>query len=177
MSLAEIEKKTTAYASERQVLTARVQALQEAMEKLRKEHMPKIKLAVGKCAERHADVKALIEANPGLFVKPKTQVFAGIKVGYKKGGGSMDWDDDAQVVKLIRKHLPDQADLLIKTKETPSKEALENVPASDLKKIGVTLTGAGDQVFIKATDSAVDKLVKALLADAEEDAEEQRAAA
>lgn len=177
MSIAEIEKKTTLYAAERQALSARVQSLQDAMEKLRKEHMPKIRQLVGKCAERHADVKALIEANPDLFVKPKTLVFAGIKVGYKKGGGSMEWEDDAQVVKLIKKHLPDQADLLIKTKETPSKEALENLDGSDLKKLGVTLVDAGERVFIKPTDSAVDKVLKALLADAEEDTDEQRAAA
>ncbi len=177
MSLAEIEKKSTLYSSERLVLGARVAALQDAIEKLKREHMPKIKHSVGKCAERHADLKALIEDNPDLFVKPKTHVFAGIKVGYKKGTPTLEWEDDAQVVKLIKKHLPDQADLLIKTKETPAKEALENLGASDLKKLGLTKPESQDQVVIKPTDSAVDKIVKAMLAEAEDDAEEQRAAA
>ena len=38
---------------------------------------------------------------------------------------------------------------------------------SDLKKIGVTVIETGDEVFIKPTDSEIDKLINALLKDEE----------
>ncbi|WP_043585337.1 hypothetical protein [Geminisphaera colitermitum] len=51
--------------------------------------------------------------------------------------------------------------LIIKKK--PSATALGNLDAKDLAKLGITSEQAGEQVFIKHSDSAVDKLVKKLL--------------
>jgi hypothetical protein len=98
-------------------------------------------------------------------------VLHGLQLGYRKGKGAIDWGDDAQVVKLIRKHLPDQFDVLVKTTEKPIKAAVGNLPGPDLKKIGVTVEGTGDVSFAKDTTSAVDNLVAALLKGAEEEAE------
>ena len=176
-TLAEIEKLTSAYSSERSVLSGRVAAMQRELEEVRNRHIANLKRSVGKCAERHAELKAAIEANPELFTSPKSLVFSGIRVGYKKGQGSLEWEDDAQVVKLIKKHFPDQAELLIITKETPSKEGLEHLGAADLKKLGVSIEGAGEQIIIKPTDTGVDKLVKGLLKEAESEADERKAAA
>ena len=77
------------------------------------------------------------------------------------------------MVARIKKHLPEQADVLIRTKEAPVKEALAQLTAAELKKIGVTIEDAGDTVVIKPVDSEVDKLVDALLKGAASD-EEQR---
>ena len=46
---------------------------------------------------------------------------------------------------------------------------------AELKRIGVTVEETGDQIVIKPTDSEVDKLVNALLADAERIESEQAA--
>ena len=43
------------------------------------------------------------------------------------------------------------------------KEALAQLSAAELKKIGVTLSEAGDQTVVRPVDSEVDKMVDALL--------------
>ena len=95
----------------------------------------------------------------------------GLKLGYQKGKGKIEWEDDDQVVKLIRRHFPDQFDVLIKTAERPIKDALASLTAAELRKIGVTVEETGDVVFVKDSTGNVDKLVKALLKGVQEDAE------
>ncbi|MCZ7655552.1 MAG: hypothetical protein M5R42_16805 [Rhodocyclaceae bacterium] len=77
--------------------------------------------------------------------------------------GKIEWESDEQVIRLIRKHLPELADVLIATVEKPSKDGLAALAVADLKRIGVTVTDAGDQVPSKPADSALDKMVDALL--------------
>lgn len=170
-AMTDIEKRAAAFAEARTTVSDIVIQLNDGIAALNKQHMKNLKAAVNKMAERHEQLKALIEANPGLFDKPRTTVFHGIKVGLGKGRGGISWEDDAFVIKAIKKHLPDQADILINTTEKPSKEALNLLPADKLKKIGVTVTETGDQVVIKPADQAVDKLVKALLKGATEESD------
>ena len=161
--LESIAKHAEVHAQARALLAERVTALTDAKALLHREHLPGVKRALNRAAETEAALRALVEANPGSFVKPRTQVFAGIKVGYAKGKGALSFDDADSVVARIKKHLPDQADVLIRQKETPVKEALAQLSAAELKKIGVTLTEAGDQTVVRPVDSEVDKMVDALL--------------
>lgn len=172
-TLETIAKHADVHAQARALLAERVTALTDAQAALNRQHLPGVKRALARAAETEANLRALIDANPGSFVKPRTQVFSGIKVGYAKGKGQLTFDDADSVVARIKKHLPDQADVLIRQKETPVKEALAQLAAADLKKIGVTLTEAGDQTVVRPVDSDVDKMVDALLkAAAGEDGEE-----
>ena len=41
-------------------------------------------------AQADANLKAAIEQAPGLFVKPRTIVLHGLKLGYQKGKGKID---------------------------------------------------------------------------------------
>jgi hypothetical protein len=165
-----ISKRAEVYSTARQLLTEKVTAFNDGLAALRKDHIPGVKKAVARAVEAEAALRALIEANPDCFTKPKTQVFSGVKVGYQKGKGTISFEDADSVVARIKKHLPDQADVLIKLKETPVKDALAQLSAADLKKIGVTVSEAGDQVVIKPVDSEVDKMVDALLKDVGEEA-------
>jgi hypothetical protein len=88
----------------------------------------------------------------------------GIRVGFAKQKGKVEWDDEDQVVKLIDKHFPEQAETLTKVKRTPVKGALVNLTAAELKKIGCRITESGDVVVIKPQDSEVEKLVDKMLA-------------
>ena len=65
---------------------------------------------------------------------------------------------------MIRKHFPDQAEILIKTTEAPVRKALARPPEADLKKIGVAMENEGDEIVIRAADSDVDKIVSTILA-------------
>ena len=135
----------------------------------KRSNMKRLKKAVAETAEQHDKLQALIADAPARFVKPRSVVLHGIKCGFQKGKGKIEWDDADQVVRLIKKHYPDQADVLIATSERPAKEALANLTAAELKKLGISVTDGGDAVFIKPADSAVDKMVDALLRDATEE--------
>ena len=166
--LTDIEKRAKAFADARLETAGIVTVLNTAIEELKRYNLPALKRSIAKVAERHENLKAIIDANPQFFVRPKTLVFHGVKLGFAKGKGGIQFDDSEQVVKLIRKHLPEQADVLIITKETPAKDALAQLTAAELKKIGCTVVNTGEQVVIKPADSAVDKLVDALIKGATE---------
>lgn len=168
-TLEQIEQQTKAYAREREKLAEIVTALNDGMEALKRNHMARLKNAVNRAAEAGDALRALVEESPELFVNPKTVVLHGIKVGFQKGKGKIEWEDADQVVRLIHKHYPDLADVLIVTTEKPAKEALNNLTAAELKKLGVSVTEGGDAVFIKPVDGEVDKMVNALLKDAMEE--------
>lgn len=172
MSLGEIETRVKVYAEARQLLQDRVATLKQAIDALHKEHLPGIKRSLAKVAEIDSQARALIEAQPDLFVKPRTLVMHGTKVGFEKGKGAISFDGKPEaVVKRIEKLFPEQTDLLIHQEKKPNKEGLAKLPATDLKKLGCSLSGGGDQVVLKPVDGAVDKMVKALLKSATDDAE------
>lgn len=156
----------------RQTLANRAQALQDEIAGAQKRKLPGIRTAVAAVAEADAKVLAALQASPELFKRPKSVVFHGLQVGYKKGSGTIDIDDAGQVVKLIRKHLPDQFDVLVKTKETPIKAAIRNLTGAELQKIGVKVQSAGEVVFMTDATDGVDKLVAALLKGVEAEQEE-----
>lgn len=167
-----ISKKTEVYAQLRAHLAEKVNALNEGLAALRRDHLPGIRRALAKAAEAESAVRALVEANPQCFVRPRTRVFEGVKVGWQKGKGQVSVGDAATLVARIRRHLPEQAEVLIRIKETPVKEALAQLSAADLRKIGAEIVDTGDQVVVKPVDSEVDKMVDALLKDATEEAEQ-----
>ncbi|MEN6358484.1 MAG: hypothetical protein ABFD59_00260 [Smithella sp.] len=172
--LIEIEKLTKDLATARQVLTERVRTLDKEKQELLQRKLPGIKKAVNDVSEKQVALKAALEESKPLFEKPRTKVLHGIKIGFQKMKGKISWVDDLQVVKLIKKHLPEMADILIKTTEKPIKKALEQLSTADLKKIGVTVSDAGDHVVIKSTDDEIDKFVEALLK--EDEGKEEEAA-
>ncbi len=168
-SLADIESRAKKYAEARERVAAIVTDLNAGIEALKRSEMPRLKKAIASAAEHHDALKALIEEAPELFQKPRTVVFHGVKIGYQKGRGGIEWDDADAVVLAIQKHLPDQAEALIRWTGKPLKEAINQLDVAALKKIGCRVVDTGEQVFIKAVDSAVDKMVDALLKDATEE--------
>lgn len=169
-TLATIELQAKRYADERAAVGEIVAALNTAMDALKKAELPKLRRAVARAAQAHDELKSLIEAAPELFQKPKTATFHGIRLGYMKGKGGIEWDDADAVVAAIQKHLPDQAEALIRWTGKPLKEAINQLDVGTLKKIGCRVVDTGEIVFIKSVDSAVDKMVDALLKAATEEA-------
>lgn len=166
-----IERQAKKFADAREALSGIVGEMNEAIEAIKRSNMKRLKKAVAETAEQHDKLQALIADAPARFVKPRSVTMHGIKFGYQKGKGKIEWKDDDQVVKLIRKHFPESADLLIISTEKPAKEPLSKLSAVELKKIAVSVVDGGDTVFIKPADSAVDKLVDALLKSATEEVE------
>lgn len=162
-TLIEIERLAKDYAAERADLNNAVAALVSELEASRRRALPKIKRLVASAKQAHAALYAAVDQSPALFEKPRTQVAHGVKFGMQKAKGKIEWEDDDQVVKLIRKHFPDQFDVLVITEYRPVKSALMNLTVKELKSIAVQATEDGDVVVIKDAVGNVDKLVKALL--------------
>lgn len=176
MSIETIEQHAKQHAAARSVLTERMKAYRDEVEALKRRKLPGIKSAVFEVSQTHFALHNAINTERELFDKPKTRVLHGIKCGLQKAKGKLSFRNAAGVIKLIKKHFADQAEVLIKSKETLVKKALQNLPATDLKKIGCTITETSDEVFIASTDSDIDKLVEALLnGQAKEHAEDEAA--
>lgn len=162
-TMMEIENLTKKYSEAREALAQRVNVLERKLDDVKDQHLPSIKSALAKAKEAEARLKGVIEESAGLFEKPKTQIFHGVKIGYQKGKGAIEWDDVASVIQRIKKFFPDKADALIRVIEQPDKKALSDLPAADLKRLGVTIVEAGDEILIRPVDSEVDRIVAALL--------------
>lgn len=162
-TMQEIEIKSKAHAAARLALTNHVTLLNSEIEAIKQKRLKKLRELVIVATSTGDDLLALVSDAPKLFVKPKSVTLHGIKLGFKKERGKISFDDGDQVVKLIRKHLPELVDVLIITEEKPSKEAMSNLDVAQIKKIGVTVTSDSDVAFITEPSSDVDKIVNALL--------------
>jgi len=162
--IAQIDALASDYAKAREVLAERVQHFESEVQAVRNRLLPGIKSAAAGAANTQSFLSAGIICQPELFTKPRTMTLHGIKLGFAKGKGKITWADDDKVVAAIRRHFAqDSADTLIRTVEEPVKDALAQLPAVELRKLGVQVEEAGDHVYIKASDSEVDKLVAAIL--------------
>ena len=165
-TLKDIETLTREYADSYQNLASDVEALEAAIRTFKKKSLPGIKRAAGRAAEAKGKLKAAIEASPALFEKPRTRLFHGVKVGIGKKKGRVEWDDEAKVVSRIEKLLPeDQAELLIRTDKSVHKPGVYDLTAADLKRLGITIVGDGDEVVVKVAGSEIEKMVDALFKD------------
>lgn len=159
----EIAARAKTFADARDKLQQLVDALNEGLEQLKRDNLPGIRRQVNRVAQLQAELTELVKGAPEHFVKPRTLVLHGIKLGFQKEPGSIAFDDADKVVELIEKKLPDLAELLIKTEKKPLKKGLQQLTVQQLKSIGCTVTDAGDRVVVQAVDGAVEKLVTALL--------------
>ncbi len=163
MTLKEIEKLAESFAEARSNVKEGLESLESEITAIKKQYLPSIRRAIEKAAGRQQILRLAIEENPELFIKPKTFIFHGIRLGYMKARGEIVWEDEPQVIKLIKKHFPDDHETYIKATEKVIKTALAQLPAAELKKLGVTIIETTDEVVIKPTDSEIDKLINALL--------------
>lgn len=159
-----LESLAKQYRAARDKVSERVHALNSEVRAVQARRVPGIKSAVAEAADAQAKLVAAIQDAPHLFVKPRTMTLAGIRIGFQKGKGRTLWPKAEALLAAIKRNFsPASAKLLIATKEEPNKEAILTLPAPELKKLGVEIEGAGDEVFVKAADTEVDKMVAAIL--------------
>ncbi len=175
-TLGEIEGLAKTYAEARDKLTATLNKLDRLINAFTRRYLPGIKVQVRIAKERESALLTAIDTSRSLFQRPKSIVLCGIKVGLHKGSGKLEWEDDDLVIKLIRRHLPEKADLLIDTKETVKRAGLNTLTVAELKSIGVAVGDTDDVAFAKGVDSDIEKLVKKYL-DEKKDKEAKKEAA
>ncbi|WP_153117406.1 hypothetical protein [Rhodocyclus tenuis] len=146
--------------------TALEHALSEAAAPIYAAHRPAIDEAAAHEAECQAELQALIDGAPQLFARPRSILVDGVKCGYRKAEDGIDYDDEAAVIKRIKALLPDQSDLLVRSQESINVEAVAQLDSAVRRQIGIRSVSGADASFISFTDTDVEKLVKAILADA-----------
>lgn len=166
ISMKDIESLTKRYAEARESLASRVRELEEQVQAVKRQRLPAIKRALGAAGDAESRLREAIDAAPQLFERPRTRTLHDVRVGIVKGKGGITWQNDARVCELIKKHhSPEECEVLIKVTEKPVKKALNQLSSQQLKRLGVTVVDAGDEVFIKSVDGDIDRLVDALLQD------------
>ena len=174
--IAAIDAVAKNYAAARQAVAERVQTLEDELRIVRNRHLRGIKTAAAIAAAAQSELVAAVTAAPDLFVKPRTIVLHGIKVGYQKGKGRIEWDDEDKVVTRILDFPQRLGDRepgdFVETTHRPRKDLLLELTVGELKKLGCRVEGTGDLVVIKATDSDVDKLVAKILDEGAKDTED-----
>lgn len=170
ITIADIDARAKNLADARNTLQERVSALQDEITSARNRKLPGIKSAVVAAKEAESELEQALLAAPSLFDDSRTIVVHGLRVGFAKGRGKIEWADEASVVAKIEKLFPDQANVLVKVVKSVRKKALNGLKIDELKKLGCVVHEAGDHVYIAPVDDAVEKLVNRLLA--EESAED-----
>jgi len=163
LALKQMEPLCAAYDVECVELEIKIAQLEADLEVVKQNHLPGLKRQAAKLAAREAELYNAIENNPDLFVKPKTLVIAGTKIGYANSIGSVTFEDEDYVVKQVEKLLPDRFDELVKTERTPRKDALRTLDGKDLAKLGCSITGDGPTVILKRVAGDVEKLINKLI--------------
>jgi len=170
--LQEIDHKTKAYSEAYEELSDLITEMQDKQGAIARQFMPRIKRAVNRLAEKEADLKAAVDTNRALFDKPRTQVLYGFKVGLQKMIGKVRWKDGKAVVgKLMEVYSNWKKFVNIEYK--PSADALKELSAGELKKLGVTIEDTSDVIVIRPVASEIEKLVNAFLKEKGEELEKE----
>ncbi len=166
-----IEQATKTYNEEREKLQGYMRSLNSEVAIVENMYKQRLDIGVQRTVSALDELKALLQRHKKLFTKPRTKKFFGTLVGFRKQKGKVTFEDADKVVALIKQHMPDEADLLIDTTETPAKSTLDNLPSKALKKLGCELKDAGDKLVIKPVKSDVDKHINALIKGFDQDAD------
>ena len=162
-SVKELEPLCSAYDVECVELEIKIAQLEADLEIVKQNHLPGLKRQAATLASREADLFSAIENAPDLFLKPKTLIIAGTKIGFANSIGAVEFEDEDFVVSQVRKLLPERFETLVKTKYTPRKDSLRELDEKILGKLGCKVTGAGPVVVVKRVSGDVEKLINKLI--------------
>lgn len=171
MTLNDIEALAERYANAANEAADLVNEAELELAGVRQAYLKSLRARAERVAETKAALLAAVQEAPELWAKPRTRVLHGVKVGMTKQPGALTWDDDAKVVAKIKAHYVDEIGVLIKTTEKPVKDALAELPAADLKRLGITVVATGDKPVARLVAGDIEKLIKVLSGHVEDDVE------
>ncbi|MBC8009940.1 MAG: hypothetical protein H7067_07575 [Burkholderiales bacterium] len=163
------------YAARRARVATLVARMDDEIRAIHRRHRADLTEALGTAEGALSALHVEIEAHPELFERPRTWTLHGIKLGFKKGSGRVEFEDSDRVIERLKKRFGDlspQVEACVEVVEKLNLDALRDLDGKDLAALGVSIEGSGDVVYIKSADTAVDKLVKQLLKEGERATEE-----
>ena len=172
MRMDQIERLAMAYATKRDALREKVDEAQAELDAVKRKHRVVLRRRIGAVMHARAELRAAVESSASLFVKPRTRLLSGIKVGWRKRPGRIEIEDEAATITAIRRKLTDEdAERLIQVRERLNRRGLRDLSARELMRIGAVAVEDTDEPVVIPADSEIDKLVDALMEGDDEDAE------
>ncbi len=164
VTLGQIETACNEYELESAALEKQIDNLDADLAEVKRKHMAALKRQAAVVANREAFLRDLVESNPELFKRPRTMIVAGVKIGFTASAGKVEFtDDEENVIRRITRFLEADAANLIRVTREVNKDAVRNLPAADMAKIGCKIEGACDTVLVKRMAGEVEKLINKLI--------------
>lgn len=169
-ALLETQRLASLYGAAVDDLAAVVREIEDVQRQAARERLARLQAAAALAGERREGLLALVREHPELYQRPRTQVVAGVKFGWRKRPGRVSLGKSA--LDLVKSKLPARAAELIRVREEIDKNVLKTLPARELALIGASITDTADEPLAEPARSDVERLAASLLRDAtaEEDA-------
>lgn len=169
-----IEQRCALYRNRRDHLRALAGEVNDRIEEIKARHLPALRAALTDTADAEASLSdAVRTSDPDLWRRARSRIIHGVKIGWRKQVGKVEFDDEQKTIERIRKLLPaNQAELLIRVREAVHKPSVYDLTAADLRRLGITVTDDCDVVVIRDVESELDRALESLLADIARDGNE-----
>ena len=161
--LSDIERAARDFSAKSKTLRNYHEQLNNEIDAVKSKYLEDIKAASIEAGESYQMLLTLINDASDLFKDKKSMIVSGVKFGYQKKKGKLEIVNEDVTIDKLKELYGDKADLYINTKSSVIKKALDSLPASDLKKLGVNIVQDTDVAFIKLTDDEVQKLIDAMV--------------
>lgn len=162
-TIEEIEDACKSYSEANETLTEIKSQLQTEVEAIKAKYYKRVKNAIEGVVDAHTELHSVIDGSPELFVKPKTVIFHGVKVGFQKGKDTLEIKNQAKTIALIEElYDEERAAELVKVEKVPVVDVIKALPEEELKDIKCRINKGTDTVVIKTVDTEVDKFIKSL---------------
>lgn len=171
VKLNELEKAAKDYSTTSRALRKIKETLDEEIEAIRLKYTEQFAEAAKNAGEAYQMLFTLVADSAELFQEKKSMNINGVKFGYQKKKGKIEIDNEEFTINKLHELFPDNADMYLSKKISVSKKALDNLAASDLKKIGVNVIQDSSEPFVKLTDDEIQKMLDAIIKEAAKDAE------
>lgn len=162
-SLSEIEAQTKKFAEANNQLAGVIDEMETEINRIKKDYLKRLQPLADNVSIEKALLKEAIDESRLIFVKPKTYVFHGVKVGLQSSKGSIKVIDEEKTIELIEKNFSDMAENMIKSSKSVIKESLKLLSESDITKINCQKVPAAELVLIKSNRDEVEKFIDAMI--------------
>jgi hypothetical protein len=148
-------------------LRKKYEAKQKAIAAINAEHDEAIRELQTECTTIRAGLISNLESSREFFKSPKSRVFYGITVGFKKGQDKVTLPTDETIlVKRVETMLPaKQAETVLDRSVTIIKAAFKKLPRDLLQKLGCSIVTGADEVVVHTADDDIETLVQKSLGD------------
>lgn len=161
--LSDMETAARDFAAKSKVLRNYYEELNGEIETVKAKYLENIKAASSEAGESYQMLLTLINDAADLFKDKKSMTISGVKFGYHKKKRKLEISNEEFTINKIKELYGETADIYINTKLSVSKKALDNIPAGDLKKLGINIIQDTAEPFIKLTNDEVQKLIEAMV--------------